>query len=195
MSFDVLVGGHLSRLGTKEDVQATVDFFADILAGSELGHAAVSLFDIALGIGVVDPAHPLTGHTWCVCSRPVVDVFSFLCLLACLFADTDGECMLLCIFVSSLTSHYCTIVLCARCTSLGCFSTNIWSASQTCATTTSWTPWPEGGTGSVNSMGSTLRSAPTCVGSYLLRNRTYLMVTPCTWHQASEAVDANHLPR
>lgn len=32
--FDVIVGGHLTRMGTKEDVQRQRDFFGDVLEGS-----------------------------------------------------------------------------------------------------------------------------------------------------------------
>lgn len=66
IDFDVLVGGHLTRLGTKEDVQDKVDYFADILAGSELGHATVSIDTVAMGMGITGPDHELADHTWCV---------------------------------------------------------------------------------------------------------------------------------
>ncbi|CAM9795943.1 unnamed protein product, partial [Laminaria digitata] len=67
IDFDVLVGGHVSRLGTKEDVQLKVDFFADVLAGAELGVATVTLSDVVIGTGIFDPSNPNTGNTWCVC--------------------------------------------------------------------------------------------------------------------------------
>ncbi|CAM9438414.1 unnamed protein product, partial [Laminaria digitata] len=66
VDFDVLVGGHLTRLGTKEDVQIKVDFFADILEGAQLGLATISVPDVASGTGVFDPANPNAGNTWCV---------------------------------------------------------------------------------------------------------------------------------
>lgn len=64
VDFDVLVGGHLSRLGTKEDVQIKVDFFADVLAGVELALATVSVSDVVIGTGVIDG--PNAGNTMCV---------------------------------------------------------------------------------------------------------------------------------
>ena len=66
VDFDVLVGGHFSRLGTKEDAQAVVDFFDDILAGTQLGLATVSLSDISIGTRVADPDSPTAGNTVCV---------------------------------------------------------------------------------------------------------------------------------
>lgn len=66
VDFDVLVGGHLTRLGTKEDIQIKVDFFADILEGAQLGLATISVPDVATGTGVFDPANPNAGNTWCV---------------------------------------------------------------------------------------------------------------------------------
>eukprot|EP00903_Cladosiphon_okamuranus_P020686 g18993.t2 len=62
--FDVLVGGHLSRLGNKADVQRAVDFFVDLVAGSEAGVAVVTIPDIVAGTGVADPANPNFGNTW-----------------------------------------------------------------------------------------------------------------------------------
>ena len=64
--FDVLVGGHLTRLGTKEDVQVKVDFFAHVLAGAESGLATVSFADVVAGTGIGDPSNPNVGNTWCV---------------------------------------------------------------------------------------------------------------------------------
>lgn len=66
MDFDVLVAGHLTRLGTKDDIQIKVDFFADILAGAQLGLASVSAADVAAGTGVNDPTNPNAGNSWCV---------------------------------------------------------------------------------------------------------------------------------
>ena len=53
--------------------------------------------------------------------------------------------------------------MCALITSPGCFSTNIWIAWSTRATTTFWIPRPEDGTGSRTWPRSTLRFAPTYV--------------------------------
>lgn len=58
------MGGHLGRLGTKEDVQVKVDFFADVLAGAESGLAIVSFADVFMGTGVADPSNPNVGNTW-----------------------------------------------------------------------------------------------------------------------------------
>lgn len=60
----MLVGGHLSRLGTKADVQVAVDFFADVVAGGEAGNAAVAFSDVIAGTGVADPTNPNFGNTW-----------------------------------------------------------------------------------------------------------------------------------
>ncbi|CAN0341988.1 unnamed protein product, partial [Laminaria digitata] len=64
VDFDVLVGGHVSRLGTKEDVQIKVDFFADIQAGAEFALSTVSASDVAAGTGVFDPTNANAGNTW-----------------------------------------------------------------------------------------------------------------------------------
>ncbi|CAM9426573.1 unnamed protein product, partial [Hapterophycus canaliculatus] len=62
--FDVLVAGHFTRLGTKEDVQLEVDYMADILAGADLGVSTVSSSDIAMGTGIADPTNPNFGNSW-----------------------------------------------------------------------------------------------------------------------------------
>ncbi|CAM9117234.1 unnamed protein product, partial [Ectocarpus sp. 8 AP-2014] len=62
--FDVLVAGHLSRLGTKADVQLNNDFFADVLEGARSGLATVSPDDIGAGTGIFDPTNPNAGNTW-----------------------------------------------------------------------------------------------------------------------------------
>lgn len=62
--FDVLVAGHLTRLGTKNDVQDYIDFFADVLAGVEAGFAATPFGDVFVGSGVTDPTNPNAGNIW-----------------------------------------------------------------------------------------------------------------------------------
>lgn len=62
--FDVLVGGHLSRLGNKTDVQRAVDFFADVVAGAEESVAVVTIPGTIVGTGIADPANPNFGNTW-----------------------------------------------------------------------------------------------------------------------------------
>ncbi|CAM9242475.1 unnamed protein product [Scytosiphon promiscuus] len=62
--FDVLVAGHFTRLGNKEDVQAEVDYMADILAGAELGVSTVLPSDIAIGTNIGDPTDPNFGNSW-----------------------------------------------------------------------------------------------------------------------------------
>ena len=65
LEFDTLVSGHLTRLGTKADVQVKLDFFADILAGAELGLDTVTFDAVTAGIGISDPENPNFGNTWC----------------------------------------------------------------------------------------------------------------------------------
>lgn len=60
----MLVCGHITRLGTKEDVQVQVDFYADVLAGVTLGFSTISFTDIAIGIGIGDPTSPNLGNQW-----------------------------------------------------------------------------------------------------------------------------------
>lgn len=74
--FDVLVGGHLTRLGTKEDAQIKVDYFADILAGAELGISTVMVSDIVMGTGIGDPTNPNFGNTWCVGTILILRMFA-----------------------------------------------------------------------------------------------------------------------
>lgn len=68
--FDVLVGGHITRLGTKQDVQILLDYAADILKGAELGIASVSASDVFAGTGIADPTNPNVGNWMCVHSSP-----------------------------------------------------------------------------------------------------------------------------
>eukprot|EP00903_Cladosiphon_okamuranus_P019583 g18011.t1 len=60
--FDVFVGGHITRLGTKQDVQLQRDYAADILKGAELGIASVSATNVFAGTGIADPASPNAGN-------------------------------------------------------------------------------------------------------------------------------------
>ena len=60
----MLVGGHLSRLGNKADVQRAVDFFVDVVAGAEAGVAIVTIPGTIAGTGIADPANPNFGNTW-----------------------------------------------------------------------------------------------------------------------------------
>lgn len=62
--FDILVSGHLTRLGDKADVETKIDFFDDILEGARLGLASVSVTDVVVGTGIMDPANPNAGNTW-----------------------------------------------------------------------------------------------------------------------------------
>lgn len=58
------MGGHLSRVGTKEDVQTTIDYMDHILEGCEYGVATVGIGDIIMGTGTGDPANPNAGNNW-----------------------------------------------------------------------------------------------------------------------------------
>ncbi|CAM9270290.1 unnamed protein product, partial [Ectocarpus sp. 6 AP-2014] len=62
--FDVLMAGHLTRMGTKADVQLNRDLFADILEGATAGFAAVSQADVGAGTAVSDPTNPNAGNVW-----------------------------------------------------------------------------------------------------------------------------------
>ncbi|CAB1110556.1 unnamed protein product [Ectocarpus sp. CCAP 1310/34] len=61
---DVLVGGHLSRMGTKADVQLNKDFYDDVLEGARTGVTTVSVADVISGTGVFDPSNPNAGNLW-----------------------------------------------------------------------------------------------------------------------------------
>lgn len=50
-NFDTFVGGHLTRLGTREDVQTQKQFVMDLIAASARANAAVSFPDIAKQVG------------------------------------------------------------------------------------------------------------------------------------------------
>ncbi|CAM9496108.1 unnamed protein product, partial [Ectocarpus sp. 13 AM-2016] len=63
---DVLVGGHLSRMGTKADVQLNKDFYDDVLEGARTGVTTVSVADVISGTGVSDPANPNAGNLWLI---------------------------------------------------------------------------------------------------------------------------------
>ncbi|CAM9438660.1 unnamed protein product [Ectocarpus sp. 6 AP-2014] len=63
---DVLVGGHLSRMGTKADVQLNKDFYDDVLEGARTGVTTVSVADVISGTGVFDPSNPNAGNLWLI---------------------------------------------------------------------------------------------------------------------------------
>jgi glyoxylase-like metal-dependent hydrolase (beta-lactamase superfamily II) len=50
-NFDTFVGGHLTRLGTREDVQIQKQFIMDLITASAKANAAVSFSDIAKQLG------------------------------------------------------------------------------------------------------------------------------------------------
>lgn len=63
--FDVMVPGHLTRLGTKADVQVYIDFFQQVLEGGKYGIAeAPSSLSIA-GTGIFTPGNVNSGILWC----------------------------------------------------------------------------------------------------------------------------------
>lgn len=67
--FDVLVGGHLSRTGNKQDVQILIDFMHDVMAGAEAGLSAVPLSAVVAGTGIQDSTNANFGNSWCVLVR------------------------------------------------------------------------------------------------------------------------------
>lgn len=64
--FDVLVTGHLTRLGTKEDVQVEIDFYAHVLEGALAAAETTPLADVIAGTGVFEPGNANEGNIWCV---------------------------------------------------------------------------------------------------------------------------------
>ncbi|CAN0502944.1 unnamed protein product, partial [Discosporangium mesarthrocarpum] len=40
-NFDVLVAGHITRLGTKQDVKDTLEFYGDVIDGTLMGLSTV----------------------------------------------------------------------------------------------------------------------------------------------------------
>lgn len=60
----MLVGGHLTRLGNKADVQRVVDFFADVVAGAEEAGNAIPFGSVVAATGIANPANHNFGNTW-----------------------------------------------------------------------------------------------------------------------------------
>ena len=60
-----MVPGHLTRLGTKADVQVYIDFFQHVLEGAKYGIAeAPNSLSIA-GTGIFTPGNVNAGNLWC----------------------------------------------------------------------------------------------------------------------------------
>ncbi|CAN0337893.1 unnamed protein product, partial [Discosporangium mesarthrocarpum] len=62
--FDVLVAGHITRLGTKQDVKDTLEFYGDVIDGTLMGLSTVP--DVSTGTGVGTPGNPNFGNVWWV---------------------------------------------------------------------------------------------------------------------------------
>lgn len=62
--FDVLVPGHLTRIGTKADVQVYIDFFQHVLEGAKYGIAEVPSSMSVAGTGIFTPGNVNAGNLW-----------------------------------------------------------------------------------------------------------------------------------
>jgi glyoxylase-like metal-dependent hydrolase (beta-lactamase superfamily II) len=62
--FDTFVGGHLTRLGTREDVEVGRDYVADVRSATATALTEVSFFDVVGDIGFLDPDDPSFLNQW-----------------------------------------------------------------------------------------------------------------------------------
>ena len=62
--FETFVGGHLTRLGTRDDVETAKDFVADVRAASLDALATVDFFAVFGDIGFLDPNDPSFLNQW-----------------------------------------------------------------------------------------------------------------------------------
>ncbi len=64
LPFEVFSGGHLTRLGTREDVEVAREYVADVRAASFEALASVDFFAIVGEIGFLDPNDPSFLNQW-----------------------------------------------------------------------------------------------------------------------------------
>ncbi len=62
--FDTFVGGHLTRLGTREDVEIAKEYIADVRAASFEALATTDFFAVIGDIGFLDPNDPSFLNQW-----------------------------------------------------------------------------------------------------------------------------------
>lgn len=62
--FDTFVGGHLTRLGTREDVEIAREYNLDVRAASLDAMASVDFFGVVGEIGFLDPSDPSFLNQW-----------------------------------------------------------------------------------------------------------------------------------
>jgi glyoxylase-like metal-dependent hydrolase (beta-lactamase superfamily II) len=64
LPFETFVGGHLTRLGDRQDVEIAREYIQDVRAASFEALATVSFFDVLNDIGFLDPGDPSFLNQW-----------------------------------------------------------------------------------------------------------------------------------
>lgn len=64
LPFETFVGGHLTRLGTREDVEVAREYIGDVRAASAEALASVDFFSVIGDIGFLDPTDPSFLNQW-----------------------------------------------------------------------------------------------------------------------------------
>ena len=64
LEFDILVAGHLTRLGTKADVEMQIRYFTDIVEGAAHGLSVVQTGPIFGATGIGNPSSPNFGNSF-----------------------------------------------------------------------------------------------------------------------------------
>lgn len=72
--FETFVGGHLTRLGTRTDVEVARTFLRDVRAAAGAALGSVDFSAIAGETGVFDPSSPTVGNQWLLFDRYLDEV-------------------------------------------------------------------------------------------------------------------------
>lgn len=97
----IFIGGHLSKLGSAEDIQMSYDFAQSVMAGALKGLQTVDISPIVAASGVADPTSRNVGNSWLlfdeyfkevvkVCAKEVVAEWG--CKLGAVDVVVDSHC-------------------------------------------------------------------------------------------------------
>ena len=95
------IGGHLAKIGSKVDIQTSLDFTNAVMTGAANGLATVQVPPIAGKFGIFDPNSTNYGNSWLlfdeyfkavvkICAKEVVTQFG--CKLAAIDITVDSHC-------------------------------------------------------------------------------------------------------
>lgn len=97
----IFVGGHLNRLGSRQDIELSLNYTEKVIEGAGIALSTTPLDPIVIRTGIADPGSPNVGNTWLLfdeyfiqvsrtCAKIVVEEYG--CVLAAVDMVTESAC-------------------------------------------------------------------------------------------------------